>query len=199
MRAGKPEEQFEERDDKLLVALRAALRPEALPPTLRQRVLADLHGRSGAGRRPGLRTLSLVGLAAAACVLVAVMVPSSGPQSPDSAVALSSGEAAEIVAAYGVLTWDSPVDYTLDMLQGSLHEIQQTLRRDSGSSSLLPSDRGDDWDVPPPTEKGASQSVAEQGALCLHGRDRELCTRPALGAGPASREVLSCVIRLLGC
>ena len=79
MRAKRPENAFDRQDDELLTALRAAWRPEPLPAELLRRVRADLGRRRVPTRRTGLPPASLFGLAAAACLLIAVMVPPERP------------------------------------------------------------------------------------------------------------------------
>ncbi len=171
MRRGKPEP-FESPDDDLWASLRAALRPERLPPTLSERVRADLDRRCAPAGRYGLPAVHALWLAAAACLVVAVFLPPRLARQPSDAVSslsLTSDEAAEIVAAYVALSWDSPVDYTLDTVDASLDSIERALRREAGSTTLLPWSNDDDWDVPAATDKDQSQSRAPGGALCFAG------------------------------
>jgi hypothetical protein len=124
----------------------------------------------------------VIWLAAAACLLVAVLLPPRrAPQASDTftPVSLTPGEAAEIVAAYAVLSWDSPIDYTLDTVDASLDGIDRALRREAGSTTLLPWSDDNDWDVPAATDESQSQSRASDGALCFAGgRCRYMGDRP---------------------
>jgi hypothetical protein len=173
MRRGRPE-QFESSDDDLLASLRAALRPERLPPTLSERVRADLDRRCAPARHPGLPPIRVIWLAAAACLLVAVLLPPRlTPQPSDTfaPVSLTSDEAAEVVAAYVALSWESPLDYTLDTVDASLDSLERALRREAGSTTLVPWSNDDDWDVPAATDENQSQSQAPDGVMCLAGGD----------------------------
>jgi hypothetical protein len=172
MRRDRPERQFDRPDDDLLASLRVALRPEPLPATLSERIRADLDRRCVAARRSGLRAVHVVWAAVAACLAVAVLLPPrTAPRAPDSfaPVSLTSDEAAEVVAAYAMLSWDSPADYTLDALDTSLDRLERALRREAGSMTLLPWSNDDDWDVPAATDENPTQSRAPDGGLCFAG------------------------------
>jgi len=167
MRAGRPEGDLESPDN-VLASLRAALRPEPLPPALSGRIRADLDRRCGPARRSGLPVVHMLWLAAAACLVAAVLLPPrTAPRAAELAAlpSLTSGEAAEIVAAYAVLAWDSPVDYTLEAVDASLDSVERALRREPGSTTLLPWGPDDDWDVPLTTDDGSSQSGARHGCF----------------------------------
>jgi len=176
MCAGEPERQLDEADQRLVGSLRSVLRPEPLPAMLESRILADLERRTAPARRPGLPPVHMLWLAVAACLAVAVLRPPGlAPQPADrlGSVRLSAGEAAEIAAAYGLLNWDSPAEYTLQTVDASLESIERTLRREPGGAVVLPWDREDDWDVPPTADEvGTPQSQGPPKALCLAGRPR---------------------------
>ena len=176
MRAGKLERLFEGSDDDLLASLRSVLRPEPLPVALRQRILADLDHRCVPARRSGLRPIRIVWLAAAACLTVALVLPpqrGAGPGKLAGPLKLSGTDAAEIVGAYQVLSWDSPLDYTIEAVHTSLESLSRSVERDPGGESLLPWGRDDDWDVPPTTDDDSSRSWAPRGAFCSAMRDWE--------------------------
>jgi hypothetical protein len=155
--------------DERLAPLRSVLRPEPLPATLRQRILAEFDGRGLAPRRRGLPPVHLAWLAAAACLLVAFVLPRrTDVESARSLMSapLSPNEAAEIVAAYRVLSWDSSADYTLEAVDLSLRSIERTLRREANGTSVLPWGRDDDWDVAPRDDAESLRSRAAGGFLC---------------------------------
>ncbi|MFQ5807525.1 MAG: hypothetical protein ACE5I3_13850 [Phycisphaerae bacterium] len=169
MRAEKPDRKPEGPDDELLAALRVALRPGPLPSALSHGILSTLKRRGAPARCFGLPAARVIWLAAAACVMVAVLFPPHPvPQASDVAAPyfVTSDEAAEIVAAYAILSWDSPIDYTFDAVDASLGNIDRTLRREPGSISLLPWSRDDEWDVPLATDGSTSRSWAPPGTLC---------------------------------
>jgi hypothetical protein len=175
MRASGPETQPENADDELLAALRVALQPEPLPASLVDRIQMDFDQRTGTGRPRGLPKIHLIGLAAAACLLVAVMLPPENDHRAARQLApltFSSEEAAEIVAAYGLLSWDCPVDYTLSALDTTLDDLERTLRGDASGDRMLPWGREDDWDVPPATEEAPSRSRATGEWLCMAASER---------------------------
>jgi len=157
----RPEGQFDEANDELLASLREALRPEPLTTVLADRIRADWRSRSAPARRLRLGPIRAIGLAAAACLMVALLLPprpAARTRQAAAPVALSSDEAAAIVSVFGVQAWDGPLDYSLDVIGASLDEIERALRRESESRTLLPWSSADNWDVPVATDEGASQS-----------------------------------------
>lgn len=163
MRPNEPERQFDDPDDELLESLRTALRPGPLPPALVTRVRADWERRSTVIRRLRVPPMHLVGLVAAACLMVALLLPPRpAVQTAErtALVALSTDEAAAIVTAFGILTWDGPVDYSLDVVDASLDNIERTLRREADSETMLPWDSNDDWDVPLTIDENSSHGEA---------------------------------------
>jgi hypothetical protein len=158
MRPGKPDGHFDSANEPLLASLRDALRPEPLSPALRDRIRAGWESHVVPAGRLRLPAIRLIGLAAAACVMVALLLPTARTRPPAAPVALSSDEAAAIVAVFGVLAWEGPVDGSLDVISASLDEMERALTQDSESSALLPWSSDDNWDVPVPNDEGASQS-----------------------------------------
>ena len=157
----RPEGQFDEANDELLVSLRDALRPEPLSPALADRIRTGWESRAVPAGRLRLPAMHMVGLAAAACLLVALLLPPrpiTRTRRPAAPVALSSDEAAAIVSAFGVLAWDTPLDYSLEVIGASLDEVERALGRESESRTLLPWSSEGNWDVPVSTDEGASQS-----------------------------------------
>jgi hypothetical protein len=160
MRPENSEARLDDPNDGLVSALRKALQPEPLPATLADRIRADWHSRSAAGRRLRLGPWQMVGAAAAAAVLLAVLLQGdlAGRTSQPAAVALSPDEAAAIVTAFGTLVWESPTDYSLDVVNASLVDIAGALRRETDSATLLPWGSDDDWDVAPAVEDDTPHS-----------------------------------------
>ena len=158
MRPDKADTHFDDANDALLTSLRDALRPEPLRPAFANRIRADWERRAMPAGRLRLPAFHIVGLAAAACLMVALLLPSTRTRQPVAPVALSSDEAAAIVAAYGVLAWEGPMDGSLDVIGASLDEIERALGPGSESRNLLPWGNEDNWDIPPAAEDGASQS-----------------------------------------
>jgi hypothetical protein len=158
MRPGKPDRQFDDASGALLASLRDVLRPEPLPAALGDRIRAEWESRAAPVGRLRLPVIHLVGMAAAACLMVALLLPTARTRQHAAPVALSSDEAATIVSAFGVLAWEGPVDGSLDVISTSLDEIERELARESESRTLLPWNSDDNWDVPVPNDEGASQS-----------------------------------------
>ena len=167
MRPVSSENQSEDSNDRLVSSLREALRPEPLPPALADCIRADWRSRSGLAYRLKLTPMHLFATAAAAVLMVAVFLQSgSGGRAPQSAVvALSADEAAAIVAAFGTIVWDSPAEYSLDLVSASLDDIEGALRRETGSETVLPWGSDDDWDAPTAIDEGASRGGALQRSL----------------------------------
>jgi hypothetical protein len=133
----------------LIAAVTKALRPEPLPLALQRRIHERLDA-AALTRAPGrLRRLHIVSTAAAACLLTAMFTPQvQRPRADMERIVVTDHDAAEIVAAYGLLCWDAPLDYSIDQVDAVLADLEQLLQRKPGSSALLPWDAEDDWDVP---------------------------------------------------
>jgi hypothetical protein len=158
MHPGKPDRHFDDANDALLASLRDVLRPEPLPAALADRIRAGWESRAAPAGRLRLPAIRLVELAAAACLMVALLLPPARTRQAAGPVALSPDEAGAIVAAWGVLAWEGPVDGSLDVISASLDEIESALGRESERRTLLPWSSDDNWDVPVSTDEGASQS-----------------------------------------
>lgn len=165
---------FDDANDGLLASLHQALRPEPLPPMLADRIRTDWQSRSALVRRLRVRPFHLIGTAAAASLMIAVLLQAglSGRTSQSVAVALSPDEAAFIVAAFGTIAWESPTDYSLDVVNASLDDIEGALRGETDSATLLPWGSDDDWDIPGTTDEGASRSQTLPRGFVLAARDR---------------------------
>ncbi len=129
-------------------SMSAALRPEPLPNSLTRRLQQELNSRTLPPVRLSLRPLSVVGAAAAAGLLVALLIPSQ-PVSRPEPVVQSDEDAAAIAVAIGLLQWGDPLEYSIDRVSTTLDSIEQTMKREVGGDSLLPWAPEDDWDAPP--------------------------------------------------
>jgi len=136
----------------LLAALRAALAPEPLPKSTVRQIETRLLQRHVRRYRPAL--LRAAGVAVAAGIVGVLLLPSRTDQpsqpveKPAAGVTITADDAAAIAAAVGVLTWDSPVDYSLNGLAERVQDTAQQLGRERGSTTLLPWSAEDDWDMP---------------------------------------------------
>jgi len=174
----------------------AALQPEPLPNSLAQRVQQELNSRTLPPVRLSLRPLSVVGAAAAAGLLVALLIPSP-PVSRPAPFVQSDEDAAAIAAAIGLLEWGDPLEYSIDRVSTTLGSIERTMKREAGGDSLLPWAREDDWDTPPassealPTPEDQRPSLrSENRPTCRADgvRDIEAITRD--GTVPSSPNVV---------
>ena len=136
-------------------SLRVALTPEPLPPSLRRKIADELDARQAVIRFPWSRTLRVAGAAVAAGLLAAAMIPrgqwSTAPpaHAPGAATVQLSGEdVAAIATACALVGWDSPADYSVDVLAERVDDVARAVRREAGATTLLPWDPEDDWDVP---------------------------------------------------
>jgi hypothetical protein len=131
----------------LVGSLSSALVPEAFPNGLARKVRDELDGRTQPPIRLWLRPLRLVGVAAAAALLVATLIPSE-PDSRPVAVVQSDADAAAIAVAIGLLEWGDPLAYSIDQVSASLDSIERSMKRETGTDSVLPWGPEDDWDTP---------------------------------------------------
>ncbi len=204
MRVERPADNLDDRDDEFSCSLSDVLRPEPLPAALRDRIRADFDRRCAASRPLRVKTNRLVAVALAASVMLVLMLPMNRAERtlPRSAtLSLTSDEAAVIVAAYGVLSWDSPAEYTLDVLDDTLDNLERSLRREDGSTSGLPWGPQDDWDVPPTTDEGSSldrpNSTMNVSIACALPRDRRVgYTGRAPGFSPPGPAISACLSSL---
>jgi hypothetical protein len=126
----------------------AALRPEPLPNNLTRRVQQELNRRTLPPVARSRWPLSVVGAAAAAGLLVALVIPSP-PLSRPGPFVQSDEDAAAIAGAIGLLQWGGPLEYSIDRASTTLDSIERTMKREAGGDSLLPWAPEDDWDAPP--------------------------------------------------
>lgn len=139
----------------LLRELAEVLRPEPLPAALVRRIQSDLAAQRvvGNARRWYRRWPAGLAAAAAAALLLAVI----GPLSPQRAIntshtpdvaTLTPDEAAEIVAAYGVLDWEGLTDETLAQVAERLEALGRWVEGEQNPNSARPWGAEDDWDTP---------------------------------------------------
>jgi len=166
MHANGCDERPDLREDELTAALRDALRPEPLPNALTARIQAEFDRRQSATRPPWRVALRVAGLAAAACLLFALLLPwRSASPVPVAAGgrASPSAEAAAILAVFETLSWDSALEQELDMAAASVAAVREMLAQEQAVAN--PGTSSDDWDLPPPAEAGSSQSRAAPPTL----------------------------------
>lgn len=134
----------------LLHELRGVLRPEPLPDALVRRIHQQLDAQLVGRRSLALRHLRVAGLAAAAALLLTVIgpwnLPGTTSQTPPT-ITLSEQDAADIVAAWGQMSWGSYLDYSLERISDELDDIDQRIDRQLGVQTCLPWDPEDDWDL----------------------------------------------------
>jgi hypothetical protein len=94
--------------------------------------------------------------AVAAGLVAALLVPwwwqrSGAPQSQDGApeaLALSSDDAATILAAYTCVAWEGTTGTALSLLAEQVSGISRSVQREPGAETLLPWNSDNDWDLP---------------------------------------------------
>jgi len=151
----------------LLNDLRAALRPAPLTATALTRIQQRLDQLAGACTPSGWRWLRIVGLAAAATVLLTVLAPWRLPRGAPTAFELSGDDAAAIVMACRQLAWSGKLDYDLQRVADELDEIRQQINQDSGGDCRVRWGAGNDWDAPPDSPgPGAMQNRAGHRLTC---------------------------------
>lgn len=184
------EKLFERLDsDEFAADLRGVLRPAPLPNRLVRRIRADWDQRSVTHAGRWTPTLNFIGLAAAACLTLALLSPTADDRANSGGdLALSSGDAAKIVAAYGVLSWDGSADYSLNAVDASLDRLQQNLSREANAGGL-PWNADDDWDAPPTNDNESSRGVAPFDAWRARYTSRAEMRPPRGAAPPATKEV----------
>ena len=147
-----PDNLHNDAGDELLSSLQSALRPEPLPASLTERIRANWDRRGESRRTIKFPRPVWLGLAAAAAVTIAFVIPPMTSESPTRAVAsveLTEEEASAIVQALAVMDWDGTVEYSLDLVDASLDDLQGAFYADpdtDGTNSWLSSDA---WDSPP--------------------------------------------------
>lgn len=162
----------------LLRDLRSALQPTPLPETLTTRIRSDWDARRRSSAWRWTPTLNFIGLAAAACLTLAVLSPTSvEPVTGGNNLDLSPDDAAEIVAAYDVLSWDNSTSYSLNAVGASLDRVQKNLNREPDGGGL-PWGADDDWDVPAASDNGSSRGCDAPDAWCAFDAKRAEMTRP---------------------
>ncbi len=135
----------------LVDRLTLALAPEPLPLRLTQRIDAGLAARVHRPRRRLRAVLPLASAAIAAGLLAAILIPSQfhSRRAAPAQTDLNPADAAAIVAAVTRYVWDSPLDYSFDLLLARVRDVSLTLEDRNVSSQVLPWTSADDWDWPP--------------------------------------------------
>lgn len=138
----------------LLAAVSTALQPEPLSATVEARIHARLNQVTVSAPRATLRLLRpICTAAAAACLLIALLIPRGGYEQTPVTIALSGEEASAILSAYAALQWSGSVEYSIDQLNTQIDDIKQVVQRETDADSVLPWDAEDDWDVPSDTSE----------------------------------------------
>ena len=138
-------------DDELLASLQTALRPEPLPDALVDRIQQDWDRRGRSARTIKLPRSLWLGLAAAAGLTLALLIPTAQTTNPPAvaSVALSDADATAIVQALAVMEWDGAVEYTISLADASLDVLQETITADASRDEEFFLFAADDWDAPP--------------------------------------------------
>jgi hypothetical protein len=152
----------------LLHGLREALKPEPLPETLVRRIHVRLTDQGQIRSTTIWRTIRLAGLAAAAALVLALVQPAALPPASNGAASttgLSPTDAADIVAAYGLLDWGGHLDYSIERVTTELKEVERSIEREPGAQTGLPWSRDDDWDAPSASRDGALRTGESSGGV----------------------------------
>ncbi len=175
-------EHFDDGDDAFVRALREALKPEPLPGALAERIRDEWDQRGQLSLHRRYLPLHVLGIAAAACLAITLVLPSqTSPRTIETAErsSLSSDEAAAIVSALGVISWDDYTEYSLEVVGTSIGEIESTLRGET-NSGMPPWSSDENWDLPSGNDGGASRGR-------MPGRGLSAASAPA--ATPIMHEV----------
>ena len=154
-------------DDALMAALRAELRPEPLPESLVARIREDWDQRGQLTISRRYLPLHVLGIAAAACLVITLILPSPTGKLPlesKPSIALSSDEAAAIVSAMSVIAWDDYDEYSLELVGTSISAIKSSLQGETNSDTL-PWSSDEDWDLPSSNDGGASRDPLQRGEM----------------------------------
>ncbi len=169
-------------------ALREALHPEPLSEqaaqTLRRRLATQSSQRWLS--RPHLHRL--VGTAVAAGLVAALLVPwwwhrSASPAPKSSAsgeIALSSEDAATILAAFTCVGWEGTTEASVSLLADQVSGVARAVQREAGVETYLPWSRENDWDLP-----------ADEGGALLGSARSRLCSSTSIyiGVSPVERRI----------
>jgi hypothetical protein len=142
----------------LAAVLERELRIEPLPAALEQRIRRELDGvRVPAAAPWSLRLARVSGLAAAAGLLAAMLVPR--PAAFDRGPLVVNEEESRVIAyTVAELKWSDPLEVAVDRLSRRVASVDRALDRTEDEDSILPWSPSDDWDRPREDETDAQRS-----------------------------------------
>jgi hypothetical protein len=156
--------EFHETRD-LVRELRSALQPEPLPQSLVTAINRRIRTHS-AGSRRILRLLAPLAAAAAAALAIVALSRYDGvsqsPATENTVVALSSEDAADIVAANIMLSWDGQFQTTVNEIASEVGGLEEAAEQISQAGMSLPWSTEDDWDAA--TTEGQSRGGFDRRA-----------------------------------
>lgn len=155
--------EFQEARD-LVSDLRAALQPEPMPEPLVARIRRRIGNQSAGSPRIVRIILPLVTAAAAALALAVVSRFDGAPRSQEESlsVALSSEDAADIIAANALLSWEGQLQTAVSEIAADVGDLQKATEQISQAGQGLPWSAEDDWDAA--TTEGQSRAGADSRA-----------------------------------
>lgn len=132
----------------LAAALERALRIDPLPAPLELRIQRDFDRVRVPAVRPwSLRLMRTGGLAAAAALLVATLIPR--PADTDRPALVVTHEEVQVIAyVLGELKWPDPLEAAIDRLSRWVATVDRALLDGADGESFLPWSPSDDWDRP---------------------------------------------------
>ncbi len=135
----------------LVAELRSALQAEPLPEALVAAIHARIR-RQNAQRCRIVRFIAPLAVAAAATLALAVTTRYSStvpraPRAESTALALSAEDAADIVAANVLLSWEGQFQTAVKEIATEVGGLQEATERISQAGGSLPWSAEDDWDA----------------------------------------------------
>ncbi len=126
-----------------------ALKPEPLSVDLQSILLRPVTFPARAVvRQARPAPLHAVGFAAAAGLILAMMLPINGTWTRAAPMWLSADDERELVAAYAMLQWNTPVDFAIERVSEIIDDVYGSIERDSNVASVMPWGPDDEWDAP---------------------------------------------------
>ncbi len=145
--------------------LATALKPEPLCADLQSAILSPIVRTTGVARPARLTPLHGIGFAAAAGLILALMLPVNDGWTRAAPLRLSADDERELVAAYAVLQWDTPVDFAIERVSEIIDEVYGSIEHDSNAASILPWGPDDEWDAPVGQESPSSRGWPLPGSV----------------------------------
>jgi hypothetical protein len=135
----------------LVAELRTALQPEPLPEALVTAIHTRIRRQSGRRNRV-VRFIAPLAVAAAATLAMAITtrytstVPQAQP-AESAAIVLSTEDAADIVAANVLLSWEGQFQASVSEIATEVGGLREATERISQAGGSLPWSAEDDWDA----------------------------------------------------